>query len=157
MTSCVTTKLHIDISTSRSHRTFYALRILKQHGLSGPKLWEVANATLISRLTYASQAWWGLVGAEGKSRLQAVINKAVKLGYLPNTQQTIEHICNQADAALFSSVVHNSSHVLYHLLPPIKSTSYNLRSRPHNHIIPSVKDTFFKKTFIIRMLSLDSF
>ena len=130
---------------------------MKQHGLSGSNLWEVTNATLLSKLTYASQAWWGMIDAEGKLRLQSVIKKAIKHGFLPKTYHTIQQLCEDADASLFLSILKNSAHVLNQLLPPIKHTSHDLRPRAHNRVIPSEKDSFFCQTFLIRMLSLNSF
>ena len=56
---------HVDHLVAQGAQTLYALRILKHHGLNGPNLWTVANSTLLTRLTYASPAWWGLIGSEG--------------------------------------------------------------------------------------------
>ena len=46
---------------SQSAQTMDALRMLRSQGLSDPNLWEVAEATLVSRLSYASQVWWGMI------------------------------------------------------------------------------------------------
>ena len=73
----------VDHLVRQSAQTMYALRILRHHGLCGPPLWEVAGATLMSRLTYASSAWWGFIDAEGRKRLNSVVTKATKYGYLP--------------------------------------------------------------------------
>ena len=62
---------HVDHLVRQSAQTMYALRILRHHGLCGPPLWEVAGATLMSRLTYASSAWWGFIDAEGRKRLNS--------------------------------------------------------------------------------------
>ena len=51
----------VDRLVSQSAQTMYALRMLRSQGLSGPNLWEVAEATLVSRLSYASQVWWGMI------------------------------------------------------------------------------------------------
>ena len=56
---------HVDHLVAQGVQTLYAIRILKHHGLNGPHLWTVANSTLLARLTYASPAWWGLIGSEG--------------------------------------------------------------------------------------------
>ena len=47
-------------------RTIYALRTLRAHGLCGEALWSVTRAHIISRLTYASSAWWGFCNAGGE-------------------------------------------------------------------------------------------
>ena len=61
--SCRTVQetMQVDRLVVRGAQTMYALGTLKHHGLSGPPLWEVTRATFIARLTYASQAWWGLL------------------------------------------------------------------------------------------------
>ena len=52
---------HINNVTTRVAQAGYALRTLKAHGLVGRALWDVACATTISRLTYASPAWYGFL------------------------------------------------------------------------------------------------
>ena len=81
--------------------TIYALRILKHHGLCGPPFWEVAGATLMSRLTYASSAWWRFIDAEGRNRLNSVVANATKQGYLPPCQPSFDDIsCMKIDKVL---------------------------------------------------------
>ena len=76
-------KPHIDNVVSRCAQIFYALRVLKSDGLCDCALWDVANAVLIGRIMYASPAWWGFTDATDGQRLQSIINKAVKQGFLP--------------------------------------------------------------------------
>ena len=63
----------VDHLVRQSAQTMYALGILKHHGLCGPPLWEVAEATLMSRLTYTSSAWWGFIDAEGRIVVVVVV------------------------------------------------------------------------------------
>ena len=91
---------HVDHLVAQGVQTLYALRILKHHGLNGPNLWTVANSTLLARLTYASPAWWGLIGSEGLLRLKAVVSRAVKQGYLPPNQPAFDVICDKNDVGL---------------------------------------------------------
>ena len=77
------------------------------HGLSGPPLWNVATATLLSRLLYASPVWWDMVDAGGKQRLQAVLNKAVKQGFLPKAQASLELHRDSADMELIIIIIMN--------------------------------------------------
>ena len=133
------------------------LRISKHHGLCGPPLWEIARATLMSRLTYASPAWWGFIDCEGKWRLQSIITKAIKQGFLPSSQPSFNEVCYTIDLGLFKSILTNPNHVLHHLLPPIKDNLHNLRPRAHNRSIPLIKDSVFRKTFITRMICMNSY
>ena len=134
---------HVDHLVAQGVQTLYALRILKHHGLNGPYLWTVANSTVVARLTYASPAWWGLIGSEGLLRLQSVLSRAVKQGFLPPNQPAFDIICEKNDARLFNAIINDRNHV--HLPPPIKQGVYNLRQRNHNRIIPDIKDLFFEK------------
>ena len=40
-------------------QTFFALKVLRSHGLSGNVLWDVTQANLINMLLFASPLWWG--------------------------------------------------------------------------------------------------
>ena len=60
---------HVDGLVGKSAQTImYALRLLRSQGLHGRYLWDVTGAVLVSRLAYASQAWWGLID-EGEKNL----------------------------------------------------------------------------------------
>jgi len=61
----------------------YALKTIRAHGLNGNELWDVTRATLVSQLLYASPAWWGYLKVDEKNRLQSIIKKAIRYGYLP--------------------------------------------------------------------------
>ena len=102
----------VDHLVRQSAQTMYALRILRHHGLCGPPLWEVAGATLMSRLTYASSAWWGFIDAERRKRPNSVVIKATKYGYLPPSQPSFDDICMRIDLKFFRSVLSNPHHCL---------------------------------------------
>ena len=73
---------HINYVTTAAVQSTYALRVLRAHGLSGPNLWDVTRATAVAKLTYACSAWWGYVDSGGKARIQSVLNKLKRLGFL---------------------------------------------------------------------------
>src|ERR1043165_4018110 len=50
---------HVNRILSACSRSLYALRVLRAHGFPPTALHEVARETTISRLLYASPAWWG--------------------------------------------------------------------------------------------------
>ena len=135
----------------------YAPRLLRSQGLHGRYLWDVTGAVLVSRMTYASQAWWGLINEGEKSQLGAIIAKAVKQGFLAPDQPTFQEICDSADASLFQSILQNPNHVLHQLLPPVKIQNYSLREWAHNREIPFTKSVTFRKTFIMKMRYLESY
>ena len=98
-------KPHIDNVVSRCAQTFNALRVLKSAELSGYALLDVANAVLISRIMYASPAWWGFTNVSDGQRLQSIINKAVKQEFLSPAQVPLIELCQQADETLFSDIL----------------------------------------------------
>ena len=147
---------HINNVTTRVAQAGYALRTLKAHGLVGRALWDVACATTISRLTYASPAWYGFLNKNQVNKAQGAINRLKRGGFLPPDQEDFCIICENADQRLFNNVLCNHNHVLHQLLPPVKSTPYNLRSRIHNRMIPSA-DNNLRKNFIYRLLYKDTY
>ena len=50
---------HISYITHSAARCLYDLKTLRAHGLAGKPLWDVTQATLIARILYAAQTWWG--------------------------------------------------------------------------------------------------
>ena len=92
-----------------------------------------------------------------KNQLGAIIAKAVGQGFLAPDQPTFQKICDSADVSLFRSILQNPDHVLHQLLPPVKHQNYNLRERAHNLEIPFTKSVVFRKTFIMKMIYLESY
>ena len=68
---------HVEKIVSKCSQGAFALRTLKAHGLNGAPLWQVAEATLVSAATYASQAWWGLTDAGCRQQLDQMIHRLV--------------------------------------------------------------------------------
>ena len=91
---------HISALVAKSAR-FYALKTIRAHGLNGKALWDVTQATLVSQLLYASPAWWGYLKADERIRLQSVIKKAIRYGYLPRSFSTLDELSEDADEKLF--------------------------------------------------------
>ena len=143
--------VHIDKIISQTAQSMYALRVLRAHGLKGDSLWDVSRATLVAKLTYASPAWWGYTSETQKRRLHRLLIKLQRCDFLPAQFDSMADLCSAADDALFRSVLSNENHVLHPLLPPIKSTSYDLRTRAHNRFIPRA-DARMRRNFIFRML-----
>ena len=112
------------------------------------------EAVLISRVMYASPAWWGFTDASDGQRLQSIINKAVKQGFLSPAQVPLIELCQQADETLFSGILRNTNHVLHCLLPPEQQTGYTLRPRAHDRSrLPGDVNPLLRKNFIYRSLS----
>ena len=117
---------HVTNVLARCAQTGYALRILRAHGLNGPALWNETRATLISKLIYASPAWFGFLDESSKTRCQGIIKKHIRTGYLGEGFASFAELCEHADDELFRSIQTNNHHVLHQLLPPIKNSQHAL-------------------------------
>ena len=131
----------------------YALRVLIAHGLSGPNLWDVTMATAVAKLTYACSAWWGYVDSGGKARIQSVLNKLKRLGFLVE-HISFDQICLERDTKFFSQILTNPHHVLYQLLP-LLGTSHILSVPGFTTNELPVVSAAVRKNFVTRMLFLD--
>jgi hypothetical protein len=137
--------LHAEKILSASAGKIYAIKSIKNKGLTGNALWDVTNATLVSQMLYASPVWWGFLDEMNKSRLLAILKKLSKTGLLSPSHQPFDILCEQADDNLFCSVLNNKNHVLHHLLPELKDTHYDLRPRAHNRTLPITENAQIKK------------
>src|SRR6218665_1519413 len=146
---------HIDIICSRARQAQYAIRVLASHGLRGQRLHDVMKSTLVAGLIYSLPSWWGFAGAADRVRLQAVLARIGRLGYLPEDAPSIEQICSKAEQTLFASVCgvcHNPDHVLSHLLPQKKESVHALRPRVHDSVLLEADDRM-RRTFLTRIFS----
>ena len=146
---------HVSHTTAKAAASLYALKTLRRHGLQGQALCDVARATLVAQLLYASPAWSGFITAEEKSKLQSVLTKASHCGFLPFGFVSLDELFKSADHTLFTAAANNSEHVLHRLLPARKETGYNLRKRTHGFILPEAQSCYLRKNFLVRMLFTD--
>ena len=142
---------HIRALVVSASQNLYALKIIKAHGLPNPLLYNVCQATLVARLTYAAPAWYGFTKAAERARLQAVLTKATRWGLYSKPAPLFDNLVKSADNKLFRNILNLASHVLHSLLPPTKTTTYNLRSRAHNSVLPA-KNASSERKFLLRML-----
>ena len=143
---------HVTRVCQTSAQSLYAIKKLVAHGMDSQSVKLICQATIITRLTYASPAWWGFASADDKLRLQAVLNRAVKWGYYGRNDPDIVYICGKKEDKLFAAVLANSQHVLHQFLPEEKKITYNLRPRTHCRTLPSKTNTLICKNFITRLL-----
>jgi hypothetical protein len=102
-------------------QSLFALRTLRHHGLPTDALHTIFQATVVSKLSYASPAWWGFASATDRNRLEAFLRRSTTLGFRPATAAALDTICSEADDKLFKNITSNSSHLLYHLDPPTET------------------------------------
>ena len=140
---------HLTEVVSSCASSMYALRVLRSHGLPPSAIQQVARMTTVATLMYASPACWGYTQASDRARMEQLLNKLKRYGFLPSTAPTVQQMAATADDSLFRAVITNESHVLRSFLPESRSHSYNLRTRVHGYKLPPKDD----KNFIPRMLS----
>ena len=115
------------------------------------------KATVLARLNYACQFWWGFANSNERDRLEAFLRKATRCNFYDGLK-SFEDIVLTADQKLFQSVLTNPLHVLHSLLPDQKSMRCNdLRPRNHNFVLPKKKTSLAEKNFLTRMLYLNSY
>jgi len=110
-------------------QALYALRVLRAHCMDDSSLQTIYRSVIISKLTYASSAWWGFTSTVDRQRLEAFIRRSHRSRCVPHDLPAFADICLSADEKLFSAVIRDIDHVLHKLLPPLStaSQSYNLR------------------------------
>jgi len=133
---------HVDQVLSLCASSLYALRILWSHGLPAPQLYEVAKATTVASL-YASPSWWGFTSTCDRDRMELLINKLKRSGFLPMSALSVSTLANEADRRLFRAVTEDPNHVLRKLLPEARRVSYHLCPRVHGFQLPTKDDRNF--------------
>jgi hypothetical protein len=142
---------HARALVGSASQNLYALKILKAHGLPTASLYNVCQATLVSRITYAAPAWYGFTKAADRSSLQAVITKATRWELNMKPAPLPDDLVKSADRKLFRNILNLANHVLHSFLPPVKQTAHNLRRRTHNRVLP-LKTVSTERNFFLRML-----
>jgi len=91
---------HIDHILARCASSTHALRILRSHGLGSHKLHEVARMTSLAMLLYASSSWWGFTSAQDRQRLESMVRRMIRWGFLADDAPTFESLVSAADQRL---------------------------------------------------------
>ena len=120
---------------SSSVSALYVLKILRAHGMGQKELHKVFQATVISRLQYASPSWWGYTTPSQRERFESFLRRSQKFGYYSLDSPNFAMICDSADRMFFHSVESNDDHILRCLLPQVKVQSYHTRERKHNFVL----------------------
>ena len=106
---------HVDHLVAQGAQPLYALRMLKHHGLNGPHPGTVANS--FGKINLCIPCMWGLIGSEGLLRLQSVLSRAGKQGFLPPNQPAFDIICEKMTWDFLMQSWMTNNHDLNHLLP----------------------------------------
>jgi hypothetical protein len=85
------------------------------------------------------------------ARFNDLFRKLVRWGILDRLFNFDELIA-VAENRLFKRFSVNLNHCLHQLLPEERNTSYMLRKRGHNFLLPVVMKTLFRKSYVINYL-----
>ena len=87
---------HVDNLLISCAQSLFALRTLRHHGLPTDALQIVFQATVVSKLSFASPAWWGLTSAADPGRLEAYLRRYHTSSFLPaDGQFCVDHQPNR--------------------------------------------------------------
>ena len=139
---------HVNEILKSCYQSLFARKTMKNYGLNQSILETIFKSLILSKLLYASSAWWGFRGQQNKLRYSAFLRKAVKYGYYSSTDPDIDEMQKYCERKLFDSIILNEHHVLHDLLPPTRVASYSLRPRRYNFVLP-IKDD---RNFLARAL-----
>jgi len=128
----------------------FLLSQLKHQGLPVEALDVIFQALVLSKVTYALQAFAGHISVTDRNRLDKFFRKSHPRG-LANQVFNIRSLIDRFDSQLFRSIAH-PDHCLHYLLPEKRHYSMLLRPRGHNYILNHISTTHFKNTFVIRCI-----
>lgn len=157
VTNSLSVAEHVHAVLGSCAKMLFALRVLRAHGMDYAALQNVFRAVVVAKLLYASSAWWGFAAEPDRQRIEAFLRRSARCGFVPAELPTFRKLCREADKKLFDNIENNSSHVLYHLLPPKSDASqhYSLRPRKHSHRLPDHPTHLMDCNYITRLLYSD--
>src|SRR6218665_1265260 len=129
------------LSTASS--TLFALGTLRSKGLPTATLHQIARATTLNSIMYASPAWWGYCNTQNRDIIEALLCRMKRRGFLHKDDPSACDLAIKADLALFRAISTNPNHVLHNYLPCPKQHKYHLRARVHNFTLPLKDDRNF--------------
>ena len=142
---------------SKCAQSMHALKILRSHGMSSDALKVIYKSVVLTKLLYASPAWWGFATSADNSNgfKHSCVDESCSTCTALSTPRC-HNVCTvqDTDDELFSAVMANSHHVLHHMLPDRTSHPYTLRPRRHDCTLTVKEDA---RNFVIRLLYKDMY
>src|SRR6218665_3040726 len=107
----LTMRAHVNNLIASGASSIYALRMLRSRGLQPKQLQLVARMTTIASLLYVSPAWWGFTSVADRSKLERLVARLRRGGYLPADHPSFENLAMIADHLLSSLQIHRSQSI----------------------------------------------
>ena len=140
--------IHIDHVLSKASSRLYILRVCRFYGYPKEQLDLLFQSLIISVFTYAIEVWGCCYYDKYLKRIDKLFARAFKSGYCLK-KYSICDILTTRDSKLWNKITSNTT-ALDDLLPPRRTR--HLRSRGHDYILPRVRTSRFKSTFVNRCL-----
>ena len=122
---------------------FYALRVLRTHGIPDQSLHDVFRATVVAKIMYCAPAWSGMCSAADRTRLSSLLRRAKRLNYCTDDLPPIAELFSKNDFFhTINTINTNSNHVLQPYLPDNNKLPYQLRTRQHNKSLIIIVNTW---------------
>ena len=67
---------------STCNNMVYALNLLRSHGLKQDGLKKIFNSKILSKILYASPAWFGFAGQEERTRINSFLQRSKRLAFI---------------------------------------------------------------------------
>jgi len=142
---------HVDNIIKKCNSNIYAIKILKNKGLSTDNIKNIYNALVIGRLMYAIPAWWGMTTKKDQNRISRYIKKSIRYGYC-QTDADITKMVKKADQRLLQKIERDGEvHPLRQFLTIRDDAGRVLRQRNHSFDVPLINSAN-KKDFLTRSL-----
>ena len=93
MTEGLSASDHVRDVITGCAQTLYALRVLRTHGMGDPALHTVYQSVVVSRVMYASSAWWGFTNAVDRQRVDAFFRRSKGSGYCSSDLPSFGEMC----------------------------------------------------------------
>jgi len=100
---------HVRDVIGKCAQSLYALKLLRNHGMSDDSLRVVYRAVVLSKLLHASPAWWGFTSAADKQSLESSIRRAVRSNFYaaddPSFSQLVEDMDDNFYLQAFDTIL----------------------------------------------------
>jgi len=106
---------HVSCVIGKCAQTIQTFRILRSHGLCNDALHLVYRSTVIGKLFYAVNAWWGFTSAADRHRMEALVKRGVRSGLCAADTPNLTELIESSDDALLNRVLCNQDHILFPL------------------------------------------
>jgi len=139
---------HIDHMLGKASSRLYILRVCRFYGYPKEQLDLLFQSLIISVFTHAIEVWGCGYYDNYLKRIDKFFARAFKSGYCLK-KYSICDILTTRDNKLWIKIKSNTT-ALDDLLPPRRTG--HLRSKGHDYILPTVRISRFKSTFVNRCL-----